>query len=218
MFYPGLHAILLHRLAHWLWWRGWQFLASWVAYFSRWLTLIEIHPAARIGRRVFIDHGAGIVVGETADIGDDCTIYQGVTLGGTALHRGVKRHPTLERGVVVGAGAKVLGGFTVGEGARIGSNAVVVKAVPPGFTAIGIPARLINPNGETSQELFSAYGVTAQTDPESQTINALVEIVCQQQEATLNLWRALQALKPDVLPSQPPTCDELLQKLRRIEG
>lgn len=141
--YPGLHAIMIHRAAHWLWAAGFLWLGRFVSHIGRMLTGIEIHPGAQIGRRVFIDHGFGVVVGETAEIGDDCTIYQGVTLGGTRLYKGTKRHPTLGKGVVVGAGAQVLGGFTVGDGARIGSNAVVIKPVPPGATAVGNPARII---------------------------------------------------------------------------
>ena len=137
--YPGFHAIVLHRLAHACWRGQWRWLARFVSQIARFLTGIEIHPGATVGRRVFIDHGMGVVIGETAEIGDDCTIYQGVTLGGTSLARGAKRHPTLGRGVIVGAGAKVLGGFTVGEGAKIGSNAVVVKPVPAGGTAVGNP-------------------------------------------------------------------------------
>ena len=141
--YPGLHAIMIHRAAHWLWAAGFLWLGRLVSHIGRMLTGIEIHPGARIGRRVFIDHGFGVVVGETAEIGDDCTIYQGVTLGGTRLYKGTKRHPTLGKGVVVGAGAQILGGFTVGDGARIGSNAVVIKPVPAGATAVGNPARII---------------------------------------------------------------------------
>ncbi|NBQ86222.1 MAG: serine O-acetyltransferase, partial [Betaproteobacteria bacterium] len=125
--YPGLHAIWLHRPAHWCWNHGLKWLGRFISHFSRWLTGIEIHPGARIGERVFFDHAMGVVVGETAEIGDGCTIYQGVTLGGTSLYKGTKRHPTLGRNVVVSAGAKVLGGFTVGDGAKIGSNAVVIK-------------------------------------------------------------------------------------------
>jgi serine O-acetyltransferase len=142
--YPGVHALVFHRAAHALWQRGLTTSGRFLAHLGRMLTGIEIHPAARIGRRVFIDHGMGVVIGETSDVGDDCTIYQGVTLGGTSLHPG-KRHPTLEAGVVVGAGAKVLGGFTVGAGARIGSNSVVVKEVPAGATAVGMPARIVQP-------------------------------------------------------------------------
>src|SRR3954465_5133505 len=142
--YPGLHALVWHRaVANPLWRAGLRGLPRWLAHWSRWFTGIEIHPGATIGRRVFIDHGMGIVVGETAEIGDECTIYQGVTLGGTSLYKGTKRHPTLGRGVVVSAGAKVLGGFTVGDGARVGANAVLLKPVPAGATAVGIPARII---------------------------------------------------------------------------
>src|SRR3954468_8105643 len=140
--YPGFHALTLHRVAHRLWRWDLRWLARLGSHITRFLTGIEIHPGAVIGRRVFIDHGMGVVIGETAEIGDHCTIYQGVTLGGTSLER-KKRHPTLESNVVVGAGAKVLGPFTVGAGARIGSNSVVLKAVPPGATAVGIPARII---------------------------------------------------------------------------
>jgi serine O-acetyltransferase len=143
--YPGLHAILIHRMAHALWQRGWLWAGRFVSHLGRLFTGIEIHPGARIGRRVFIDHGFGVVIGETAEIGDDCTIYQGVTLGGTRLYKGEKRHPTLEQGVVVGAGAQILGGFTVGAHARVGSNAVVIKPVPAGATAVGNPARVILP-------------------------------------------------------------------------
>lgn len=141
--YPGLHAIMAHKLAHRLWQAQFYWLGRMVSHLSRMFTGIEIHPGATIGRRVFIDHGFGVVIGETSEIGDDCTIYQGVTLGGTRLYKGAKRHPTLGKGVVVGAGAQVLGGFTVGDGARIGSNAVVVKPVPAGATAVGNPARII---------------------------------------------------------------------------
>jgi serine O-acetyltransferase len=141
--YPGFHAMVVHGVAHRLWVAQWFWLGRFISHLGRILTGIEIHPGATIGRRVFIDHGFGVVIGETAEIGDDCTIYQGVTLGGTRLYKGAKRHPTLGKGVVVGAGAQVLGGFTVGDGARIGSNAVVVKPVPAGATAVGNPARLI---------------------------------------------------------------------------
>ena len=135
--YPGLHAVWLHRVAHFLWQANLKLIARLWSMLARWLTGIEIHPGVKIGRRVFLDHGLGIVIGETTVIGDDCTIYQGVTLGGTSLYKGAKRHPTLGKGVVVSAGAKVLGGFTVGDGARIGSNAVVLKEIPAGATAVG---------------------------------------------------------------------------------
>src|SRR3569832_1932720 len=172
--YPGLHALVMHRLAHWLWSRGMRWLGRFISQFSRWLTGIEIHPGAQIGERVFIDHGMGVVIGETAEIGDGCTIYQGVTLGGTSLYKGAKRHPTLGKNVVVSAGAKVLGGFTVGDDAKIGSNAVVIKPVPPGATAVGIPARLIQAEATRRREAaanqmgFSASGITENDDPLSQ--------------------------------------------------
>ena len=140
--YPGLHALLLHRMNHWLWKKNAKWLARTLSTFSRWLTGIEIHPGATIGRRFFIDHGMGVVIGETAIIGNDVTLYHGVTLGGTSWNKG-KRHPTLENGVIVGAGAKILGPFTVREGAKIGSNAVVTKEVPTGATVVGIPGKIV---------------------------------------------------------------------------
>jgi serine O-acetyltransferase len=163
--YPGLHAITAHKLAHRLWQAQFYWLGRMVSHLSRMLTGIEIHPGATIGRRVFIDHGFGVVIGETSEIGDDCTIYQGVTLGGTRLYKGAKRHPTLGKGVVVGAGAQVLGGFTVGDGARIGSNAVVVKPVPAGATAVGNPARII----EVGQTNTTESNVVATPSPATST-------------------------------------------------
>jgi serine O-acetyltransferase len=175
--YPGLHAVWIHRLAHWFWMRGLLWLGRLTSHLGRWLTGIEIHPAVAVGRRVFIDHGMGVVIGETAEIGDDCTIYQGVTLGGTSLYRGTKRHPTLGKGVVVGAGAKVLGGFTVGDGANIGSNAVVIKAVPAGATVVGIPGRVMEEGAkEIAKAHFAAYGVVPnQEDPYAKTLQSLVD-------------------------------------------
>ncbi|MBP1141731.1 serine O-acetyltransferase [Pseudomonas sp. PvP009] len=182
--YPGMHAIWLHRFAHILWCTGWKWPARVVSNFGRWMTGIEIHPGARIGRRFFIDHGMGIVIGETAEIGNDVTLYQGVTLGGTSWNAG-KRHPTLEDGVVVGAGAKVLGPFTVGAGAKIGSNAVVTKAVPAGATAVGIPGRIIVKSDDEvearrkamAEKLgFDAYGVSADMpDPVARAIGQLLD-------------------------------------------
>ena len=173
--YPGLHAIYIHKLARWFWLHNLRWLGRFTSNFGRWLTGIEIHPGAKIGSCVFIDHGMGVVIGETAEVGDGCTIYQGVTLGGTSLYRGTKRHPTLGAGVVVGAGAKILGGFTVGEGARIGSNAVVVKEVPAGATVIGIPGRLVQDHGEKAAR-FAAYAVVQeQDDPYAKAIQELVE-------------------------------------------
>jgi serine O-acetyltransferase len=172
--YPGLHAIYIHKLARWFWLRGLRWLGRFTSHVGRWLTGIEIHPGAKIGSCVFIDHGMGVVIGETAEVGDGCTIYQGVTLGGTSLYRGAKRHPTLGAGVVVGAGAKILGGFTVGEGARIGSNAVVVKEVPAGATVVGVPGRLIEDKGEHAAR-FAAYAVVLeQDDPYAKAIQQLV--------------------------------------------
>lgn len=145
--YPGVHAIIWHRLAHRLWRAGWRFAARLVSWLGRLATNVDIHPGATIGRRLFIDHGAGVVIGETAQIGDDVTLYHGVTLGGTTWSAG-KRHPTLEHGVVVGAGAKILGPIVIGSGTRVGANSVVVKSAPPGATLVGIPARIVRPERE----------------------------------------------------------------------
>ena len=202
--YPGLHALWLHRLAHFLWTKRWRWLARFLSHLTRWLTGIEIHPGATIGRRVFIDHGMGVVIGETAEVGDDCTIYQGVTLGGTSLYRGVKRHPTLEAGVVVGAGAKVLGGFTVGAGAKIGSNAVVVKPVPAGATAVGTLARILEPEKEESRDEarrrkaeeigFTAYGLTKDLDdPLAKAVHALLDHAVESDRRFAELVRRLEA-------------------------
>ena len=175
--YPGLHAIWIHRIAHALWHAGLHWLARFLSNFGRWATGIEIHPAVVMGRRVFIDHGMGVVVGETAEIGDDCTIYQGVTLGGTQLYRGKKRHPTLGKRVVVGAGAKILGGFTVGDDAKVGSNAVVVKEVPEGATVVGVAGRILERDATGREKAqFSAYGVVqGENDPYAKTLQALVD-------------------------------------------
>jgi serine O-acetyltransferase len=164
--YPGFHALQLHRISHGMWKMGLRWLARFSSHIARFLTGVEIHPGATIGRRVFIDHGMGVVIGETAEIGDECTLYHGVTLGGVSWNKG-KRHPTLGKGVVVGAGAKILGPFTVGEGAKVGSNSVVVKAVPPGATVVGIPARIVEAapgQGEAARMAFDAYAVGADLD------------------------------------------------------
>src|SRR6266513_2636546 len=165
--YPGLHALVWHRaVAHPLWRGGARWLGRWLSHWGRWLTGIEIHPGATIGRRVFIDHGMGVVIGETAEIGDDCTLYHGVTLGGVSWDKG-KRHPTLGKGVVVGAGAKILGPVIVGDGAKVGSNSVVVKPVPAGATVVGIPARIVEhaaEQGEAARMAFDAYAVSADLD------------------------------------------------------
>lgn len=171
--YPGLHARVLHRLSNWLWHANFKWLARFLSYLSRGITGIEIHPGATIGRRFFIDHGMGVVIGETAEIGDDVTLYHGVTLGGTSWRHG-KRHPTLGDGVVVGAGAKILGPIIIGAGAKIGSNAVVVKDVPAGSTAAGIPARILDEEKKKTAG-FDAYGIgNDQNDPVSKAIHGLL--------------------------------------------
>ena len=179
--YPGFHALLFHRVSHRFWVWGLKWLARFTSHIGRWLTGIEIHPGAMIGRRFFIDHGMGVVIGETAQIGDDCTLYHGVTLGGTSWNKG-KRHPTLGNGVVVGAGAKILGPVIIGNGAKIGSNAVVVKDVPPGATAVGIPARILDDETKVVREQtaekmgFSAYGIGANmNDPVLSAIHGLID-------------------------------------------
>ena len=198
--YPGLHAVILHRPAHWFWTHGFKWLGRFTSHLSRFLTGIEIHPGAIIGERVFFDHAMGTVVGETAEIGDGCTIYQGVTLGGTSLYKGAKRHPTLGKDVVVSAGAKVLGGFEVGDGAKIGSNAVVIKPVPAGATAVGIPARILQSKvGESAdvagaQPKFSAYGITNDDDPVSQALRGLIDSASTQDQQIARLWLALEKI------------------------
>ena len=185
-------------MAHACWTSGFKWLGRAISHLGRWLTGIEIHPGAVLGERVFFDHAMGVVVGETAEIGDGCTIYQGVTLGGTSLYKGVKRHPTLGQNVVVGAGAKVLGGFVVGDGAKIGSNAVVTKPVPPGATAVGIPARIIESQVGVSADVspFNAYGITQQDDPLSQALHQLIEHAAQQERQIEQLRQALEKVAP----------------------
>src|SRR5471030_471169 len=200
--YPGLHAIWLHRLSGALWGMGWKWLARVVSNFGRWLTGIEIHPGAKVGRRFFIDHGMGVVIGETAEIGDDVTLYHGVTLGGTSWNKG-KRHPTLRNRVVIGAGAKVLGPIVVGEGAKIGSNAVVVKDVPPGASAVGIPARIIVDTQDKSREEkaaklgFSAYAVTSKAadDPMAKALQGLLDHSMEQDHRLEQLQHEIEALR-----------------------
>ncbi len=192
--YPGLHALVLHRRAHWCWQHGFKWLGRFISHLTRFFTGIEIHPGAQISRKVFIDHGMGIVIGEMAEIGEGCTIYQGVTLGGTALVKGAKRHPTLEAGVIVGANACVLGGFTVGAGARIGSGAVVTKPVPAGATAVGNPARIIEAQSEAKPavpERFSAYGVSLGDDPVAQAMRGLIDNAAGHDHQITLLWQAV---------------------------
>jgi serine O-acetyltransferase len=183
--YPGLQAIFMHRLSHRLWQANWRWLARMTSHFMRWLTGIEIHPGAMIGRRFFIDHGMGVVIGETAQIGNDCTLYHGVTLGGTTWQKG-KRHPTLGNDVVVGAGAKVLGPITIGNGVRIGSNAVVVKPVPDGATVVGVPAHIVKVDTDykahhkqaIEKKIFDAYGIPQDMpdiDPLQYAINHMLD-------------------------------------------
>ena len=214
--YPGLHALILHRRAHWCWNRGLKWLGRFISHFSRWFTGIEIHPGAKIGEGVFFDHAMGVVVGETAEIGDGCTIYQGVTLGGTSLYKGAKRHPTLGRGVVVGAGAKVLGGFVVGEGARIGSNAVVTKPVPDGATAVGNPARIIlleeRESANLSAAAFSAYGVTQGDDPLSLALRGLSDTTASQEHQIALLWKTIETLSAHVQGAGACVPDEAARK------
>jgi serine O-acetyltransferase len=197
--YPGLQAIAIHRAARWCWMHGLKWLGRFISHIGRILTGIEIHPGATIGRRVFIDHGFGVVIGETAEIGDDCTIYQGVTLGGTSLNKGAKRHPTLAPGVIVGAGAKILGAFTVGEGAKVGSNAVVLKEVPPGATAVGNPARITQKaegaaGDDAAARVFSAYGITPDADdPLSKALRGLINHAAAQEHQLKSILTALES-------------------------
>jgi serine O-acetyltransferase len=195
--YPGLHAIWMHRVAHWLWNRGLRWLGRATSNFGRWMTGVEIHPAVKIGRRVFIDHGMGVVIGETAEVGDDCTIYQGVTLGGTSLYRGAKRHPTIGKRVVVSAGAKVLGGFTVGDDAKIGSNAVVLKEVPAGVTVVGVPGRIVEESAKDKEKAqFAAYGVMpGQEDPYFKTLQSLVEHAQELEQTVSGLTEKIRRLE-----------------------
>jgi serine O-acetyltransferase len=224
--YPGLHALAMHRFAHGCWTNGFRWLGRFVSHINRFLTGIEIHPGATIGRRVFIDHGMGVVIGEMAEVGDDCTIYQGVTLGGTSLVKGAKRHPTLGKGVIIGANACVLGGFTVGDGARVGSNAVVTKPVPAGATAVGNPARVIEANAAPSREAaavkagFSAYGVTQGDDPVSQAMRGLIDNASGNAHQIALLWAAIEKLSTvtsDCVPKDAQKTEEFdAEKLNQL--
>lgn len=222
--YPGLHAIVMHRWAHGCWVRGWMWLGRFISHIARGLTGIEIHPGATIGRRVFIDHGFGVVIGETAEVGDDCTIYQGVTLGGTSLSKGAKRHPTLGRGVIIGAGAQVLGAFTVGDGAKIGSNAVVVKEVPAGATAVGNPAHIAQKDAgrqreEATARVFAAYGVTPNSgeDPLAIALHKLIDHTATQELQMRKIVAALKAAgvncdtMPDIDDFDPDQLNKLVE-------
>jgi serine O-acetyltransferase len=219
--YPGLHALVLHRWAHACWVSGLRWLGRFISHLSRWATGIEIHPGAIIGRRVFIDHGMGVVIGETAEIGDECTIYQGVTLGGTSLAKGAKRHPTLGRGVIVGANSQVLGGFTVGDGARVGSSAVVLKEVPPGATAVGNPARILHAETDAQREAaaakmgFSAYGLTQGDDPVAQAMKGLIDNASGHEHQIALLWHAIEKLS--ARSRELPTADCVPQDAQTTE-
>jgi serine O-acetyltransferase len=197
--YPGLHAVWGHRVSHWLWTHGLRWLARFNSQLARWLTGIEIHPGANIGRRLFIDHGMGVVIGETAEIGDDVTLYHGVTLGGVSWNKG-KRHPTLGNNVVVGAGAKILGPFTVGDNARVGSNSVVVHEVPPGATVVGIPARIVQQAVVPSDKVvaiakkmgFDAYGLSRDMpDPVANAISAMLDHIQTLDEQMIRVCKVL---------------------------
>ena len=217
--YPGLHAIWIHRISHFLWTTGLKWPGRFLAHLSRIVTGIEIHPGAKIGKRVFIDHGLGVVIGETTEIGDDCTIYQGVTLGGTSLYKGTKRHPTLESGVVVSAGAKILGGFTIGAGARVGSNAVVLKEIPAGATAVGIPARIVKAElpanaSEAAKSQFTAYGITPDADdPVSLAIKSLIDVTLELEAKVKSLEQSANEAKADT-PSISKDIDNLKNWLK----
>jgi serine O-acetyltransferase len=204
--YPGIHAVLFHRLDHWLWCRGLKWLARFLANIPRWYTGIEIHPGATIGRRFFIDHGMGVVIGETTHIGDDCTLYHGVTLGGTSWKKG-KRHPTLGNNVVIGAGAKVLGPIDIGDDVRIGSNAVVLKSVPAETTVVGVPGRLVTPlvgPDEKRQAIarkmgFDAYGATSDMpDPVANAVNGILDHIHAMDERLEEVCESMKKLGAEV--------------------
>ena len=215
--YPGLHALQAHRMAHWVWNRNLKWLARMLSSISRLLTGIEIHPGAKIGRRFFIDHGMGVVIGETAEIGDDCTVYHGVTLGGTSW-KGGKRHPTLADGVVIGAGAKVLGPILVGKNSRVGSNAVVVKDVPESSSVVGVPAHLVSkPDSEDSNRQkiaskmgFDAYGSTKDmSDPVAKSVNMMLDhihLMDVRQEQMCKALKSMGAAMDDVKLPELSTC------------
>lgn len=196
--YPGVQAIALHRLANALWQRGWRYMPRWLSFFARWLTHVDIHPGASIGARFFIDHGAGVVIGETAEIGNDVTLYHGVTLGGTSWTEG-KRHPTLGNEVVVGAGAKILGPIVIGDRARIAANSVVIEAVPAGATVVGIPGRLVAPRRRTTHGFDLSHHLIP--DPVGKAITCLLDRVAQ-------LERQVHVSSPAIPEVACSTCDD----------
>ena len=224
--YPGIHAILFHRLNHWLWNQGLKWLARMLSNIPRWYTGIEIHPGARIGRRFFIDHGMGVVIGETTEIGDDCTLYHGVTLGGTSWDKG-KRHPTLGNDVVIGAGAKVLGPVTIGDGVRIGSNAVVLKSVHNNNTVVGVPGRVVSkkPAAEPDSRRqaiarkmgFDAYGETQDMpDPVATAVNGILDHIHAMDARLEDMCAGLKALGAEVGDMKLPDIGNC--ELNHVEG
>jgi serine O-acetyltransferase len=197
--YPGVHALAFHRLAHRLWRREWWVTARFVSHVSRFLTGIEIHPGARIGSGVFIDHGMGLVIGETAEVGDDVTLYQGVTLGGTSLKR-EKRHPTLDRDVVVGTGAAVIGAIRVGQGARIGAGSVVVAEVPPNSVVVGVPGKVIYRDGRQVAPRLDLEHADL-PDPLTKAVEQMLDRIHALESEVQSIRRALaQAVEPDARP------------------
>jgi len=226
--YPGLHALQAHRFSHWLWRHNIYWVARFIAMVVRWLTGIEIHPGAKIGRRFFIDHGMGVVIGETAEIGDDCTLYHGVTLGGTSWKKG-KRHPTLGNDVVIGAGAKVLGPLKIENGARVGSNAVVIQDVPAEATVVGVPGRLIIKRKEDDQRReamaqklgFDAYGVTeGMPDPVVNAVNRLIDHIHAIDVRLDSTSCALKEMGRDVEDNELPSLDgcQITVATEKIKG
>lgn len=215
--YPGIHAVIFHRLNHWLWRRGLKWLARVLSNVVRWYTGIEIHPGAEIGQRFFIDHGTGVVIGETAQIGDDCTLYHGVTLGGTTWEKG-KRHPTLKDNVVVGAGAKVLGPVVVGQSARIGSNAVVTRDVPEAATVVGVPGRVVERKDEKQAHRakmaekmgFDAYGVAQDApDPVATAINCMLDHIHVMDKRMEDMCKTMKAMGAELDDMHMPELGEL---------
>jgi serine O-acetyltransferase len=207
--YPGFHALLYYRLAHWLWQRGWHLAGRFVSHLGRVLSGIEIHPGATIGKRLFIDHGMGVVIGETAEIGDDCTLYNGVTLGGTRPAReqgGQKRHPTIGNNVIVGSGARVLGPIRVGDGARIGAASVILRDVPDGATMVGNPARqAVRRTVGDAPPAFEPYGVTGEIpDPIARALNALLDEVSALRARVAELERVRDPAAAEEAPPPAP--------------
>ncbi|MDR3536320.1 MAG: serine O-acetyltransferase [Acetobacteraceae bacterium] len=199
--YPGVHAVLMHRVAHRLWRRGWRFSARVLSWWARVVTNVDIHPGAQIGQRLFIDHGAGVVIGETAQIGNDVTLYHGVTLGGTSWSPG-KRHPTLDSGVLVGAGAKILGPIRIGANARIGANSVVIEEVPPGMTVVGIPGRIVR-DPQERRRIDGRIDLEhhLMPDPVGEALSVLIDRIDFLEARLANLQRR-------ALPATTPSCPD----------